>query len=62
MKTTKRRMEFFSIYNHTGIAAHLRAMAKKGWMIESITNMYWTYRKIEPKDIHFSVSYYPRAS
>lgn len=62
MKTTKRRMEFFSFYNHTGIAAHLAKMAKKGWMIESITNAYWTYRKIEPKDIHFSVSYYPRAS
>ena len=38
MKTTKRRMEFFSFYNHTGIATHLAKMAKKGWMIESITN------------------------
>lgn len=62
MKTTKHRMEFFSFFNHTGIAAHLTKMAKKGWMIESITNMYWTYRRIEPKDLRFSVSYYPRAS
>ena len=62
MKTQKRRMEFFAFYNHTGIEKHFTKMAKKGWMIESISNFYWTYRKIDPKDIHFSVSYYPRAS
>ena len=62
MKDTKRRMEFFSFYNHTGIEEHLTKMAQKGWMIESITNAYWTYRKIEPKEIHFTASYYPRAS
>lgn len=62
MKTKKRRLEFFSFYNHTGIEQHLAEMAQKGWMIESISNFYWTYRKIEPKNIHFSVSYYPRAS
>ncbi len=62
MKDTKQRMEFFSFYNHTGIEEHLTKMARKGWMIESITNVYWTYRKIEPKEIHFTASYYPRAS
>lgn len=62
MKNTKRRLEYFSFYNHTGIEQHLMKMAQKGWMIESISNLYWTYRKIEPKKIHFSVSYYPRAS
>lgn len=62
MKDTKRRVEFFSFYNHTGIEQHLTKMAKQGWLIESITNVCWTYRKIEPKDIHFSVSYYPRSS
>lgn len=62
MKTKKRRMEYLAFYNHTGIEQHLTDMAKKGWMIESITNFWWTYRKIEPKDIHFCVTYYPRAS
>lgn len=62
MKTKKRRIEYFSFYNHTGIEQHFSEMAKKGWLIESISNLYWTYRKIEPKDIHFCVSYYPRAS
>ena len=62
MKTRKRRLEYFSFYNHTGIEQHFTEMAKKGWLIESISNFYWTYRKIEPKDIHFCVTYYPRAS
>ena len=62
MKGSKQRMEFFSFYNHTGVEEHLTNMARKGWMIESITNVSWTYRKIEPKEIHSTASYYPRAS
>lgn len=62
MKTKKRRMEFISFCNHTGLERHFAKMAKKGWLIESISNYYWTYRKIEPKEIHFCVTYYPRAS
>ena len=62
MKTKKRRMEYISFYNHTGLEKHFSKMAKKGWLIESISNYYWTYRRIEPKDLHFCVTYYPRAS
>ena len=62
MKPNKRRLEYISFYNHTGLEAHFTKMAKKGWLIESISNFYWTYRKIKPKDLHFCVTYYPRAS
>ena len=62
MKTAKRRAEFYSFYNHTGIEAHLTQMAKEGWMIEGITNLWWKYRRIEPRHLHFCVTYYPRAS
>ena len=62
MKTKKRRVEYISFYNHTGLEKHFSKMAKKGWLIESISNYYWTYRRIEPKDLHFCVTYYPRAS
>lgn len=62
MKTRKRRLEYFSFYNHTGIEQHFAKMAKQGWLIENISNLYWTYRRIEPQDIHFCVTYYPRAS
>ena len=62
MKQKKRRIEFFSFYDHTGIEAHLSEMARKGWLIESVTNYFWTYRRTEPKNVHFCVTYYPKAS
>ena len=62
MKNRKRRMEFFSFYNHTSITAHLEKMALKGWLLEEIRNTTWIYRRIEPKKLHFAVSYYPMAS
>lgn len=62
MKNTKRRIEPLSFYNHRGISNHLEKMAAKGWLLESITNTGWIYRRIEPAKLHFSVSYYPKAS
>lgn len=62
MKNTKRRIEPLSFFDHTGISAHLEKMAAKGWMLDKITNIGWVYRRIEPKNIHFAVSYYPKAS
>ena len=62
MKARKRRIEYISFYNHTGLEKHFSRMAKKGWLIEKISNLYWTYKRIEPADIHFCVTYYPRAS
>ena len=62
MKNTKRRIEPLSFFDHTGISGHLEKMAAKGWMIEKIVNTGWVYRRIEPKKIHFTVSYFPKAS
>lgn len=62
MKNTKCRIEVFSFYNHTEIASHLEKMAEKGWMIQKLSNFGWIYHRIEPKKVHFAVSYYPKAS
>lgn len=62
MKETKRRLETFSFYDHTGIEAHLARMAEQGWLLEKIGNFFWYYRRIEPKTLTFSVSYFPKAS
>ena len=62
MGDKKRRIEFFSFYNYTAIEKHLSKMAQKGWLIERISNLCWTYRKIEPAVLHFSVTYCPAAS
>ena len=40
MRNKKRRMEFFSFYNHTSITAHLEKMARKGWLLEEKEDFY----------------------
>ena len=62
MRNTKRRLEVFTFYNHTGLTRHFEKMARKGWLIHRISSLGWVYRRIEPKDIHFAISYYPKAS
>lgn len=62
MRDTKRRFELFSFYDRTGIQAHLERMAAKGWMLENMDNYGWLYRRMEPKKLHFAVTYFPRAS
>ena len=58
MNDTKKKVEFFTFYDKTGIEAYLTQMAAEGWLLEKISAFHWTYRRIEPKRIHFSVSYY----
>lgn len=60
MKETKRRMELFSLYDHTNIEKHLEKMALKGWIIEDIGSYFWKYQKTEPQKLRFSVVYYPK--
>lgn len=62
MKTTRREFIPFSFYDHTGMEKHLEKMARKGWMVEELSNTIWRYRKIEPKTLHFSISFDVRAS
>ena len=58
MKDIKKKVEFFTFYDKTGIEKHLEQMAAEGWFLEKMSAFRWTYRRIEPKKIHFSVSYY----
>lgn len=62
MRKTKRRMETLSFYDRTGIERHLEKMAAKGWLIDHVGAFGWVYRRIEPKQLQFSVTYYPKAS
>lgn len=62
MKHIKRRMEIFSFYDHTGITAHLDAMARRGWALEAIGNFFWRYRAIDPAPLRHAVVYQPTAS
>lgn len=56
-----RRFETFDFYDAKGIEKHLMKMASKGWLLEQISG-WWIYRKIEPRQCHFAVTYFADAS
>lgn len=62
MRDVKRRIETYSFYDRSGIAAHLEAMAAKGWQLERITSSFWYYRRAQPQKLRYAVTYYPSGS
>ena len=62
MKHTKHQLIPFSLYDLTGMEAHLEKMAQKGWLLDKVSALGWRYHRIEPRDLHFTVSYCRRAS
>lgn len=62
MRQTKHVMTQICFYDRTGIQKMLEKQAAKGWMLESIGQLCWKYRRIEPKSVRFAVTYYADAS
>ena len=52
----------YTAYNVTGMKLHLEKMARSGWLIDHINNNFWCYKKIEPTNLSFTVSYFAKAS
>lgn len=63
MKQTKHEfLMFYSYYDRSNIARHLEEMAAQGWMLEKLGSWSWRYRRMEPRKLHFTVTYFPAAS
>lgn len=62
MKEVKRCFCNFSFYDQQAIQEKLEEMAERGWMLEKTGNFMWTYKRIEPKKLRFSITYFPGAS
>lgn len=62
MKEIKRRMETFLLYDKAGMVRQLEKMAADGWMLDKITTFFWQYKRIEPAQLHFEVTYLPKVS
>ena len=62
MKNRKWDFIPFSYYDRTGMERHLEKRAAQGWLLERMSNLGWYYRRIWPRKIHFTVTYYLRAS
>ena len=62
MKETKKFLCHFSFYDQVRIQEKLEEMAEQGWMVDKPGNFTWTFKRIEPKKLSFSVTYFPGAS
>lgn len=47
-------LDFFS-YEISSLIYYLEEMAKKGWLLENISNMYAKFKKIEPRNIKYTI-------
>lgn len=62
MKEKKRCLAHFTFYDRTGIQKFLEKKAAQGWLLEKIAPVFWIFRRIEPKKVHFAVTYFSKAS
>lgn len=62
MSNVKRCFANFSPFDQSTIETKLEEMAAKGWMIQKLGNLFWTYERVEPQKLHFAVTYFPDAS
>ena len=62
MKETKKIFCHFSFYDQVRIQEKLEEMAEQGWMVEKPGNFTWTFKRMEPQKLRFSVTYFPSAS
>lgn len=63
MRNTKRKFLMMQIYDHTSIRKRLEKLAEEGWKLEKIggTGGY-KFRRIQPRNLRYSVVYFPNAS
>lgn len=61
MPDKKMRLELHDFLNRDGICRHLEKMAEKGWLLEKMGGLMWTYRRISPRKLKFALYYSPTA-
>lgn len=59
---TRRRIESFLPYDEERVIRHLEKMAQKGWLLAGINKFFWTYRRIEPSTLKFTVTWCSQVS
>lgn len=62
MKESKRCFETLALFDYQGVEEHLSAMAARGWRLEKIGTWFWTYRRAEPAQVRYAVTYSPDGS
>ncbi len=61
-KDIKKELFLFTATDYFSLKDHFEEMAREGWMLKNIKFLTAQYRKIEPKELVFSVELYPRTA
>lgn len=62
MRDLKIRVEEFALFDYSGVEKHLEKMAAKGWRLSEIVGNLWIYKRMDPANIKYAVTYIPSAS
>ena len=62
MKHTSYRWNTYCLYDYRGVEEHLSAMTAKGWRLERAGNNLWKYRRAQPAEVLYAVTYSAGAS
>lgn len=58
----KRQLIWYQIDDTEAIARHLEKMAAKGWLLETVDNLWYAYRRSDPAEVKYTVTFFPEAS
>ncbi|SHK24813.1 Protein of unknown function [Clostridium cavendishii DSM 21758] len=59
---TKIKLCMFLPYQCTALEEYLEGMASKGWLLKSIKNNYYIFKKCEPKKLKYSIDFFDKLS
>lgn len=62
MKDIKRKFNRHSFFNFPAIEQDLEKMAANGWMLTKADSNLWQYKRMKPQKLHFSITFYSKAS
>lgn len=62
MKNTKREwMPLYGFLDRKRVTDHLADMAAKGWLLDRLSSWSWRYRRTEPKQLRFAITFFAGA-
>lgn len=62
MREYRKFFTHFALYDKTGICKYLESKAADGWLLVDMGSVMWEYKRIEPRNLKFSVVYYSKIS
>lgn len=62
MRDKKFQISLYQFSDGDAMARHVERMHRRGWHLEKVAAWGWTYRRGEPEDVHYAVTYFPAAS